>query len=166
MAATDPDVTIRSRLKYSIAGGNEESRFNIDEDSGSVVVAKPKEVGSSSHYLLDLAVSDGKFSDRSKLNIVVKKSDNSGLAFSRARYYATVLENTTKSDIILVVNVLGSALNENLEFRLLNPTDLFSMGITSGALRTTGKVFDREEVEKYELIVEVRSQERVRQEPR
>ena len=75
-------------------------------------------------------------------------------------------ENSTKTDVILVVNVLGSALNENLEFRLLNPTDMFSIGATSGALRTTGKVFDREMRENYELIVEVRSQERQRNVPR
>ena len=115
---------------------------------------------------MNLAVSDGKFSSEAKVNINIRRSDNSGLAFSRTRYYATVLENSTKSDTVLVVDVLGSALNENLNFQLLNPTDMFAIGRTSGALRTTGKVFDHEKREKYELIVEVRSQERARLIPR
>ena len=166
VSASDPDLDIRTQLKYSITGGNEAGLFSINALTGRVFVQKPKQIGSSSQHTLDLTVSDGTFTDVCKLNIAVKKSDNSGLAFSKSRYYATVLENTTKADVVLVVNVLGSALNENLEFRLLNPSDMFSIGITSGALRTTGKVFDREEKENYELIVEVRSQERVRMVPR
>ena len=164
--ATDPDAKAASKLEFSITAGNEGGLFGIDSGSGRLFVQKPGQIGSIPKRTLDLAVSDGKFTAQAKLNILVKKSDNSGLAFSRTRYYATVLENSTKSDVVLVVNVLGSALNENLKFRLLNPTDLFTIGSTSGALRTTGKVFDREEREKYELIVEVRSQERSRLVPR
>ena len=67
--------------------------------------------------------------------------------------------------MILVVNVLGSSLNENLEFSILNPTDMFTIGRTSGALATTGVPFDREVQENYELILEVRSQ-RARYKPR
>ena len=164
--ASDPDLDILSQLKYSITGGNEAGLFAISGLTGRVFVQKYKQIRSGQQHTLDLTVSDGTFTDVCKLNIAVKKSDNSGLAFSKSRYYATVLENTTKSDVVLVVNVLGSALNENLEFRILNPSDMFSIGITSGALRTTGKVFDREEQENYELIVEVRSQDRIRTVPR
>ena len=49
---------------------------------------------------------------------------------------ARVLENTTKTDVIVVVDVLGAALNEHLEFSLLSPTDgMFAIGPTSGAVR-------------------------------
>ena len=49
---------------------------------------------------------------------------------------ARVLENTTKTDVIVVVDVLGAALNEHLEFSLLSPTDgMFAVGPTSGAVR-------------------------------
>ena len=67
------------------------------------------------HYNLDVIVSDGKYTDRCIVKVDVKKSDNSGLVFAKDRYYASVLENSTKSDVIVVVNVLGSALNENLQ---------------------------------------------------
>ena len=164
--ATDPDRSVGGDLTFSITAGNEAGMFRIGAASGRLFVQKPGLLGSLPQRSLDLAVSDGKFTAESKVNINVTKSDNSGLAFSRTRYYATVLENSTKSDVVLVVDVLGSALNENLDFRILNPTDMFVMGSTSGALRTTGRVFDREEQEKYELIVEVRSQERTRLVPR
>ena len=134
--------------------------------TGRVSVSKSHQISANTKHSLSLSVSDGKFSAQAQLKINVRKSDNSGLAFSKPKYFASVLENTTKSDVILVVNVLGSALNENLRFRILNPTQMFAIGETSGALRTTGKVFDRELRETYELIVEVRSQERHRSIPR
>lgn len=56
-----------------------------------------------------------------------------------------------------MVNVLGTTLNEHVEFRILNPTDMFTIGLTSGVIRTTGIKFDREVKDKYELIVEARS---------
>lgn len=56
-----------------------------------------------------------------------------------------------------MVNVIGAALNEHIEFRILNPTELFRIGLTSGAVVTTGIRFDREEQQYYELIIEARS---------
>lgn len=41
-------------------------------------------------------------------------------------------------------------------FRILNPTDMFIIGDTSGVIETTGKPFDREVQDNYLLIVEVR----------
>lgn len=67
------------------------------------------------------------------------------------------MENSTKIVTVTVVNVIGAALNEHIEFRILNPTELFRIGLTSGAVVTTGIRFDREEQEYYELIVEARS---------
>jgi protocadherin Fat 1/2/3 len=165
--ATDPDKGIVSVLRYSISGGNEEGIFGIDPLLGTVTVQKASAIGPLTPlFTLTITVTDGKFTDQCKLNLLAKKSDNSGLVFSKSKYYATVLENSTKVDVILVLNVLGSALNENLEFRILSPTDMFTLGRTSGALSTTGRAFDREEQENYELIVEVRSEDRTRHTPR
>ena len=166
VTASDPDRDVESALQFSITAGNQLGLFDIHPQSGRVFIQRPRQVQANTKHSLQLTVSDGKFTDVCNLNIAVRKSDNSGLAFSKSKYYTTVLENSTKADVILVVNVLGSALNEILEFRILNPSDMFSIGKTSGALRTTGKVFDREEKENYELIVEVRSQERQRSIPR
>jgi protocadherin Fat 1/2/3 len=165
--AVDPDLGLETALRYSIAGGNEEGIFGIHPLTGLVFVQKAGAIGSHTPlFSLSISVTDGKFTDQCKLNLLAKKSDNSGLVFSKSKYYATVLENSTKVDVILVLNVLGSALNENLEFRILSPTDLFALGRTSGALSTTGRPFDREEQENYELIVEVRSEDRTRHDPR
>lgn len=53
--------------------------------------------------------------------------------------------------------MLGSHLNEHLEFSILNPSSFFSIGPTTGVIRTTGLRFDREAQETYQLIVQVRN---------
>ena len=133
----------------------------MNPETGLISVAEAIEEANAliTHHTLEVSVTDGKFSDKAVVNVEVEKSDNSGLAFSKERYMARVLENTTKTDVIVVVDVLGAALNENLEFSLLNPTDMFAIGHTSGAIRTTGKRFDREAQGRHELVVEVKSGE-------
>lgn len=79
-----------------------------------------------------MRVSDGKFSSVAKVYIRVDESDNSGLVFQKPFYEGSIVENSTKITPVCVVNVLGSVLNENIEFRILNPTDMFTIGITSG----------------------------------
>ena len=165
LEATDPDLGLHTLLKYSIIAGNMDQVFGVEETTGRVFVRKAEAVEANLRYALDLSVTDGRFSAQCRLNLNLQKSENSGLAFSKPKYYTTVLENSTKSDVILVVSVLGSSLNEHLEFSILNPTDMFSIGKTSGALATTGIPFDREAVENYELVLEVRSQ-RARYKPR
>lgn len=83
------------------------------------------------------------------------KSEDSGLVFQRPVYTGVVQENKTKVMTVVVVNVIGSALNENLVFSILNPTAYFTIGRTSGVIRTTGRPFDRETQEYHQLIIQV-----------
>jgi protocadherin Fat 1/2/3 len=110
------------------------------------------------NYILHVRASDGKFSSIAQVNIKVEKSENSGLVFQKEMYEGTVLENSTKITTVTVLNVLGTALNEHIIFSILNPTEMFVIGTTSGAISTTGVRFDRETCDKYELIVEAKSQ--------
>lgn len=117
-------------------------------------------------YKLHIRVSDGKFSKVAYVNINVETSENSGLIFQKPIYDGSIVENSTKITTVTVVNVIGSTLNEHVEFKLLNPTDMFKIGLTSGAIETTGKRFDRETRDNYELIVEARSHPPDREKPR
>lgn len=100
------------------------------------------------------------------MNVRVETSENSGLVFQKPIYEGSILENSTKVVTVTVVNVIGAALNEHIEFRLLSPTDMFRIGLTSGAVVTTGIRFDREQQQNHELIVEARSYASFHEEPR
>lgn len=117
-------------------------------------------------YKLQVRATDGKFYSTATVNVLVETSENSGLVFQKSIYEGSISENSTKISTVTVVNVLGAALNEHIEFRLLNPTDMFRIGLTSGVLETTGKRFDRELEQFYELIVEARSYAMYRDKPR
>ena len=52
------------------------------------------------HYTLEVSVTDGKFSDKTVVSVEVEKPDNSGLAFSKERYVARVLEVREDSMIL------------------------------------------------------------------
>lgn len=162
--ATDPDGAETGALRYDIIEGNKLGIFDINSRTGLITLLKPDDLKPS--YKLHVRVSDGKFSNVAKVYIRVDESDNSGLIFQKAFYEGTVIENSTKIHHVCVVNVLGSALNEHVEFKILNPTDLFTIGPTSGVIRTTGLEFDREIQDKYELIVEAKSSMPPRERPR
>lgn len=153
--ATDRDSPENTILRYDIIEGNKENPFVIDFNTGMITVQEVNNMKKS--YKLHVRVSDGKFSSVCYVNVKVETSENSGLVFQKPIYHGSVLENSTKVTTITVVNVLGSALNEHVVFTILNPTDMFVIGKTSGAIRTTGKKFDREVKDRYELIVEGRS---------
>ncbi|XP_076376857.1 FAT atypical cadherin kugelei isoform X4 [Megalopta genalis] len=162
--AIDPDSSEGIPLRYDIIDGNKGRTFDIDGQTGVITVYNPERMKKS--YLLRVRVSDGKYSSVAQVNVMVEKSENSGLVFQKDVYEGTIPENSTRITTIAVVNVLGSALNEHIVFSILNPTDMFVIGSTSGAIRTTGIRFDREVCDHYELIVEAKSQMPDREKPR
>lgn len=119
----------------------------------------------TSHKLI-VRVTDGKYFSTATVNVNVENSENSGLVFQKALYEGAIYENSTKTSTVCVVNVIGLALNEHVEFRILNPTDMFKIGLTSGTIQTTGERFDRELKRYHELIVEARSYPAYQERPR
>ncbi|XP_046394541.1 fat-like cadherin-related tumor suppressor homolog isoform X2 [Ischnura elegans] len=167
VSAYDPDSAEETELRYDIIEGNEGHAFAINEHSGLITVADPRVLEHApSVRRLHTRVSDDKFSSITQVEIRLEKSKNSGLSFQKGLYTGTVLENSTKIAPVAVVNVIGGALGEHIMFSILNPTDLFEIGITSGAVQTTGKRFDREMQDYYELIIEAKSEEGEKDRPR
>ncbi|KAK0095182.1 hypothetical protein PV326_009029, partial [Microctonus aethiopoides] len=164
VTAIDPDSKKGVPLRYDIIDGNKNHTFDIDSQLGVITVRNTEHIRQM--YLLHVRVSDGKYSSVTQVNVKVEESENSGLVFQKSIYEGTIMENSTKIMTVVVVNVLGSALNEQIIFSILNPTDMFEIGETSGAIRTTGKRFDRETMDHYELIVEAKSHTLDREKPR
>lgn len=153
----DPSAAAQS-LRYDIIDGDGDKVFNISPTDGTIVTTRHIDK-IKSHYKLHVRVSDGKYSSIAYVYVSVENSENSGLVFQKSIYENSVAENSTKIQMVCIVNVLGADLNEHIEFRILNPTDMFRIGPTSGAIETTGKRFDREEKDNYELIIEAKSKQ-------
>ncbi|XP_075972507.1 FAT atypical cadherin kugelei isoform X2 [Anticarsia gemmatalis] len=154
VAAHDPDLPPGAAVQYDVMEGDAEGAFSLAAD-GTLSVAAPAALRDA--YRLRLRASDGRYSSTARVEVRVREADNSGLAFQKSDYYGSVVENSTKPATIAVLNVLGAALNEHIEFRILNPIDGFEVGLTSGAVRSSGLALDRETRDSYTLVLEARS---------
>ncbi|XP_076345079.1 fat-like cadherin-related tumor suppressor homolog [Tachypleus tridentatus] len=154
--ARDMDSRMNSLLKYKIVSGNTANKFVINETSGHIFIESPRALQSS--YSLIVSASDGVFEASTKVVIRVRKTERNVLRFDKERYVSEVLENSTEVKTVAVITVLGVDLNEHLTFSVLNPSEMFAIGPTSGVLRTTGRRLDREIQDTYILVVEVKGE--------
>ncbi|KAH3830973.1 hypothetical protein DPMN_104297 [Dreissena polymorpha] len=151
--ATDEDTGINLKLQYSIVKGNSEKHFRISKFSGAVYIDNEVDIGDA--YTLTIEVYDGVFRSRALLNVSITKPVQRPFHFTQEVYVASVHENSPLEETLTVVQVADRALNQQYTFSLLNGQGKFEMGRTSGVLTTTGVSFDREEINMYNLVVEV-----------
>ncbi|XP_065362033.1 fat-like cadherin-related tumor suppressor homolog [Calliphora vicina] len=152
ITAMDMDTKDDSDIRYDIVDGNVYNTFEINNFTGEITLRNISKL--SPVYTLHIRASDGLFSAIAQVDVNIKKIENPNFLFQRDKYEFSTVENSTKITIIGIVNVIGNFLVENVEFRILNPTNLFEIGKTSGAIKTKGVVLDRESVDKYILIIE------------
>ncbi|KAG7305207.1 hypothetical protein JYU34_009245 [Plutella xylostella] len=153
LLAIDADST-KQTIKYDIIEGDEAGAFRL-EQSGKLLVDKPDVL--NEEYKLRVRASDGEYSSTTRVRVTVRTPEPAGLAFQKTDYYVSVVENSTKPVTVEVLNVLGAALNEHVEFKILNPVEGFQMGITSGAVTAGSIPLDREERSSYILLISARS---------
>lgn len=151
--AYDDDTGINSKLQYSITSGNKGRIFRINEETGAIYIVN--ESNMADHYQLTVQVTDGIFKTETTVDISVSQPTSSPFTFTSELYEARVVENHAVLETLTVVQVANRVLNQQFSYSLLNGGDRFEIGFTSGVLTTTGVQFDREEVEIYNLVVEV-----------
>ncbi|XP_061108849.1 protocadherin Fat 1 isoform X2 [Conger conger] len=156
--ATDADGDRHSKLLFSISNGNAGGRFQMDPISGAIFVENATQL--RSRYELTVRVSDGRFVSIASVHINVRENKNSSLKFTRDPYTAHVPENSPEKRTLSIVAIRGSPINEPLFYTILNPDRRFTIGRTSGVLSTTGVPFDREEQDRFDVVVEVAKAER------
>ncbi|XP_061386506.1 fat-like cadherin-related tumor suppressor homolog, partial [Musca vetustissima] len=152
VTATDMDEDKINKIRYDIVDGNINNTFLIDNSTGVITTKNIYEL--LPRYTLHIRASDGLFSTIARVDIHKKVIDETSFKFQKEKYAFSTAENSSKIVVIGVVNTVGNLLEENVEYKILNPTDLFKIGKTSGAIKTTGLLFDRESVEMYTLIIE------------
>uniref|UniRef100_A0A3Q2DCV8 FAT atypical cadherin 3b n=1 Tax=Cyprinodon variegatus TaxID=28743 RepID=A0A3Q2DCV8_CYPVA len=149
--AVDPDITaeqeesLTPNLAYSLVDNSMEY-FTVQRFTGVLTVTNPNL--SKDRYRFSL------------LHTCLVSVD-SGLLFTRPIYLASIPENKPNITLVTVVNTVGHRLNEPLKYTLLNPGGRFTIRPTCGVVLTTSVPFDREEMESYELVVEVSREDEI-----
>lgn len=134
VAAVDPDLPGDGAIKYDVIEGDAGGAFALSS-AGVLTISRP-DVAAGTHRLR-VRASDGVYSSTARVEVAVREADNSGLAFQKADYYASLVENSTKPATVAVLNVLGAALNEHLHFHILNPVDGFEVRHVSVYVKIT-----------------------------
>ncbi|XP_045895570.1 protocadherin Fat 3 isoform X2 [Micropterus dolomieu] len=154
----NPDKSISSQLLYSLVDSNVEY-FSVERYTGVVSVINQNL--NKDRYRFNVKVWDGRFSSTASVTVLVREAVESGLLFTFPIYSASIQENIPNVTLVTVVNTVGHRLNEPLKYTLLNPGGLFTIRPTCGVVLTTGVPFDREERERYELVVEVSREDEI-----
>ena len=147
---------IAKDLSYSLDESTqlqELSKFKLNTQSGCLYVNDPA-IPKGNHKLTVFA-SDSKLTSSVNIQILVDDKIEDGLEFARSRYFAHVVENSTKRVNLLVVGVKNLSPGHNIRYKVLNPNPFLVVKPTSGVVQTTGKPFDREETDHFSLIVQV-----------
>ncbi|KAI5643562.1 cadherin domain-containing protein [Phthorimaea operculella] len=136
LPASDPDLPAGKTLKYDIIEGDSDGAFSMTPD-GTLMIERTDDL--SDTYRLRVRASDGQYAGTTRVKVRVRSADNAGLAFHKADYYGSVLENSTKPATVAVLNVLGAALNEHIEFKILNPVEGFEADYYGSVLENSTK---------------------------
>ena len=154
--AIDKDNGKNGELVYAFISGNDDSVFEIDEKTGEIMAKKPP----LRDYYLRVRVSDmgtpQLFSDK-ELHVRVNTGQSGHLKFVQSAVDLEVEENLPAGTTLPALETVNSN-GGRLTYQLLVGNDKFSMNTNTGQLKTQSSL-DREEQEKYSLVVSVADQQ-------
>lgn len=159
--AVDKDSRDNGRVSYIINSGNEKKHFSLDYDSGLLSIAKPLDREDTSHFVLNISVTDHGRDPRSAfqvLHIYVQDVNDSPPRFLREKYYGNISEASPVGTSVVTVQAsdrdLGSTGNLTYSIPPGVANNKFTVDPHTGVIKTAAKL-DRESVSTYELTVYV-----------
>lgn len=160
VSATDGDTLPLTNLTYSIVTQSASTPlsqiFDISPTLG-VITVKNVSLLHEAVYHVKVSVSDGNFTDQATVDIDCKPLPVSDLKFSQARYNTSVLEGLSTASAITEVRAVGYSIGETITYSIVTPSDFFVISESTGIVSTLpGRDFDRETVDRYEIVVQAR----------
>lgn len=157
---SDADEGLNGDVYYSIAGGNDDGRFDIDESTGQIVLARHLDRETTSKYLLSVIAHDAGFSKRlsSSASVYVEVLDENDNApeFTQTDSKVTVVETTPINTELIQFRATDADLGMNSEviFSISsgNRKDTFHVDPSTGVLYLH-KPLDFEELNLYQLNI-------------
>lgn len=162
MNATDLDTGFNGKLVYVISGGNEDSSFIVDMESGMLKILSPLDREVKDKYTLNITVYDLGIPQKSAwhlLDVRILDANDNPPEFLQDSYFVEVSENKELNSEIIQIEATDKDLGANREvkYSLLTDTDKFTINAVTGVVKVAG-VLDREEQHVYFLKIEARDQ--------
>ena len=158
VSATDGDTFPLTNLTYSIVTQSVSAplsqAFDISPTLG-VIIVKNASLLHKAVYYLTVSVSDGNLTDQATVDIDCKPLPVSDLKFGQARYNTSVPEGVSSTSDIAEVRAVGYSIGETITYSIVTPSDFFVISQSTGIVSTlSGREFDRETVDRYEIVVQ------------
>lgn len=157
---SDADEGLNGDVFYSIAGGNDEGRFDVDEATGQIVLVRTLDRESTSRYTLSVIAHDAGFSKRlsSSSSVIVEVLDENDNApeFTQTSSKISVTERTAVNAELIQFRATDADLGVNSEVTFSitsgNRKDTFHVDASTGVLYLH-KPLDFEELGIYQLNI-------------
>ncbi|XP_062856682.1 protocadherin Fat 2 [Trichomycterus rosablanca] len=152
--ALDKDAGSNAKIVYSINSGDSKGVFDIDQDTGSIHVAKSLDTLPQEQYHLVVKATDQGFpqlSDLCPINIHINLSEHTAPKFNQNEYFTEISEASPLGFPVLSVSAsCPSAVNYKIKDG--NPNGTFHINPNSGFI-SVQKALDFEEIRSYRLQI-------------
>ncbi|KAF7662652.1 hypothetical protein LDENG_00230690 [Lucifuga dentata] len=162
LSATDSDSGFNGKLVYVISGGDTESRFIVEMETGWLLVYSPLDRETTDHYTLNVTVYDLGIPQKSSsrlLDVKILDANDNSPQFLQDSYSVEVSESTPVGTEIIQVDSTDKDQGDNgiIKYSILAGTDYFAINEETGVVTVT-KQLDREAHPIYILKVAARDQ--------
>lgn len=157
--ATSKDTGVNAEVYFSIIGGNEQKKFQINRTTGVVEVADILDFERARDYFLTIQAVDGgtpPLSNLATLNVSITDSNDNTPIFTQNTYSARIREDAQIGDKIIQLraNDLDSGDNGRISYSIVDGDRLhqFSIEESTGYI-SVAAALDRESVSSYVLEI-------------
>ncbi|BES91153.1 Laminin G domain [Nesidiocoris tenuis] len=146
-------------LYFNITDGNNERRFMVTRDKGTVYLAGHCDAEISQHYNLTISVTDGVHTAYTQLFITVLDINEFYPAFSKYQYDISVPESAETGSIIFNLNATDKDVDKKLVYKIHNAKNpeslqLFTLRHNTGEV-TIANSLDRENLVSHTITIVV-----------
>lgn len=162
LSAMDSDSGFNGKLVYVISGGNNESRFIVDMETGWLLVYSPLDRETTDYYTLNITVYDLGIPQKSSsrlLGVKILDANDNSPQFLQESYSVHISESTPVGTEIIQVDSSDRDQDDNgvVKYSILGGTDNFMINEQTGVVTVT-KPLDRERHPFYTLKIAARDQ--------
>ncbi|KAK2918784.1 protocadherin Fat 1a isoform X2 [Channa argus] len=162
LSATDSDSGFNGKVVYVISGGDTESCFIVDMETGWLLVYSPLDRETTDHYTLNITVYDLGIPQKSSsrlLDVKILDANDNSPQFLQDSYSVEISESIPVGTEIIQVDSTDKDQGDNgiVKYSILGGTDHFAINEESGVVTVT-KPLDRELHPVYSLKIAARDQ--------
>uniref|UniRef100_A0A672IB29 FAT atypical cadherin 1a n=1 Tax=Salarias fasciatus TaxID=181472 RepID=A0A672IB29_SALFA len=162
LSATDSDSGFNGKLVYVISGGDTESRFIVDMETGWLLVYSPLDRETTDHYTLNVTVYDLGIPQKSSsrlLDVKILDANDNSPQFLQDSYTVEISESTPVGTEIIQVDSTDKDKGDNgvVRYSIFGGTNHFAINEVTGVVTVT-KPLDREIHPFYVLKIAARDQ--------